>query len=154
MDKNRKEQRYKRIYKQIEELLKKSSDIQARMNTVVAVLHHKFDYFFWTGFYCLVDEKLVVRNYQGPVACMELAKDTGVCWAAINQKISIVVPDVEKFPGHIACDSRSKSEIVIPLKNMNNKIIGVLDIDSKELNSFDEVDKEELEKIVGLIYKK
>ena len=98
------------------------------------------------------DGKLIVKNYQGPVACMELAKDTGVCWAGINQQKSIIVPDVEQFPGHIACDSRSKSEIVIPLKNKKNEIIGVLDVDSNELNSFDEVDREELEKIVELIY--
>jgi L-methionine (R)-S-oxide reductase len=153
MDANKKRQRYQRIYKQIEELLKKSSDKVARMNTVASVLHHKFDYFFWTGFYCLVGGKLIVRNYQGPVACMELAKDTGVCWASINQKKSIVVPNVEEFPGHIACDSRSKSEIVIPLKNHHGTIVGVLDIDSKDLNSFDEVDREELEKIVDLVYK-
>lgn len=152
MDSNKKRQRYQRIFTQIEGLLKKSSDPLARMNTVVAVLHHKFDYFFWTGFYGLVDGKLIVRNYQGPVACMELAKDTGVCWAGINQKKSIVVKNVEDFPGHIACDSRSKSEIVVPLKNKNNEIVGVLDVDSKDLNSFDETDREELEKIVGLIY--
>lgn len=152
MDANKKRQRYQRIYKQIQELLKKSNDPQARMNTIVAVLHHKFDYYFWTGFYCLLDGILTVRNYQGPVACMELAKDTGVCWAGINQQKSIVVPNVEEFPGHIACDSRSKSEIVIPLKNEKKEIIGVLDVDSKDLNSFDEVDKEELEKIVDLVY--
>lgn len=153
MEANKKRQRYQRIYKQIEDLLKKSNNPLARMNTVVAVLHHKFDYFFWTGFYCLTDGKLIVRNYQGPVACMELAKDKGVCWTGINQKQSIIVPNVEEFPEHIACDSRSKSEIVIPLKNQNNEIIGVLDVDSNELNSFDEVDQEELEKIVDLIYK-
>ncbi len=130
----------------------KSDNILARKNTVVAVLHNKFDYFFWTGFYCLKNEKLIVSAYQGPVACMELEKGTGVCWASINQQKSIIVPDVEKFPGHIACDSRSKSEIVIPLKNNNGDIVGVLDIDSTELNSFNEIDKEELEKIVDLIY--
>lgn len=152
MDAIKKRQRYERIYKQINQLLEKSNDPQARMNTVVAVLHHKFDYFFWTGFYCLVDGNLIVRNYQGPVACMELTKDTGVCWAGINQKQSILVPNVEEFPGHIACDSRSKSEVVVPLRNKENEIIGVLDVDSKDLNSFDEVDKEELEKIVALVY--
>lgn len=152
MQEDKKRARYQRVYNQIKELLKKSNDPQARMNTVVAVLHHKFDYFFWTGFYCLVGSKLIVRNYQGPVACMELAKDTGVCWAGINQQKSIVLANVEEFPGHIACDSRSKSEVVVPLKNEKGEITGVLDVDSKELNSFDEVDKEELEKIVDLIY--
>jgi GAF domain-containing protein len=152
MDKEKKRQRYQRLHKQIKELLKKSANINARMSTVVAVLHHKMEYFFWTGFYLLQDGELIVSQYQGPVACMELEKDTGVCWAGINQQKTVVVPDVEKFPGHIACDSRSKSEIVVPLLNKNAEIVGVLDVDSKELNSFDEVDKEGLESIISLIY--
>lgn len=152
MDKKKKRQRYQRLHKQIKELLKKSTNINARMSTVVAVLHHKMEYYFWTGFYLLQDGELIVSQYQGPVACMELEKDTGVCWAGINQQKTIVVPDVEKFPGHIACDSRSKSEIVVPLINNKAEIVGVLDVDSKELNSFDEVDKEGLESIIGLIY--
>jgi len=82
---------------------------------------------------------------------MELEKDTGVCWTAINSQKSIIVPDVEKFPGHIACDSRSKSEIVIPVRDKHNKIYGVFDIDSDKLNNFDETDTEWLEKIVKLI---
>lgn len=83
---------------------------------------------------------------------MELKKDTGVCWASINQQKTIIVPDVEKFPGHIACDSRSKSEIVVPVKDTQGQIIGVLDIDSDKLNTFDEADAAGLEKIVRLIY--
>ncbi len=145
-------QKYERIYIQLKELLKKSNDIDARMCSVVAVLHHKIDYNFWTGFYCLNDGKLIVKTYQGPVACMELKKDDGVCWAAINTKETIIVADVEQFPGHIACDSRSKSEIAVPLKNNIGEIVGVLDIDSKELNSFDKVDADCLLKIVALIY--
>ena len=152
MEINKKQQRYQRIYKQIKELLTKSTDIQARMNSVVAILHHKFDYYFWTGFYCLENNKLIVRNYQGPVACMELARNIGVCWTGINQKKSIIISDVHNFAGHIACDARSKSEIVIPFKNQAGQIVGVLDVDSKELNSFDETDRDELEKIVALIY--
>lgn len=85
---------------------------------------------------------------------MVLAKNTGACWAGINRGETIVVPDVESFPGHIACDSRSKSEIVVPLKDANGQVIGVLDVDSKELNSFDETDAGWLEKIVGLVYEK
>lgn len=145
-------QKYERLYIQLKELLKKSNDIDARMCSVVAVLHHKIEYNFWTGFYCLNDDKLIVKTYQGPVACMELKKDVGVCWAAINAKETIIVADVEQFPGHIACDSRSKSEIVVPLKNNIGEIVGVLDIDSKDLNSFDNIDAEWLQKIIDLIY--
>lgn len=152
MDKNKKQARYQRIYKQLEELLPKTSDPFARMSSIIAVLHHKIEYFFWTGFYFTKDDKLVVGQYQGPVACQELKKDTGVCWAVINQQKTIIVPDVEKFPEHIACDSRSKSEIVLPLKNQDGNIIGVLDVDSNEYNKFDEIDEHELTKILKLIY--
>jgi len=124
------------------------------MVTLLAVLHHKMDYFFWTGFYLLQEGKLQVGPYQGALACINLAKETGVCWAAINTKKTVIVADVEAFPGHIACDSRSKSEIVIPLKNQKNEIMGVLDVDSSELNSFDEIDAQWLEKIAGLVYRK
>lgn len=152
MDKKKKQGRYQRIYKQLEELLPKTNDPFARMSSIIAVLHNKMEYFFWTGFYFLKDDKLIVGQYQGPVACQELKKNTGVCWAGINQQVAIVVPDVEQFPGHIACDSRSKSEIVIPLKNKEGNIIGVLDVDSNEYNQFDEVDELELTKILNLIY--
>lgn len=149
----KKEGRYQRIYKQIQDLMVKSKDPSARMSTISAILHHKMSDFFWTGFYLLTDDnRLVVRTYQGPVACMELEKDKGACWAAINSNKKQIIPDVEAFPGHIACDSRSKSEIVIPVKNSQNKIIGVIDIDSDIHNTFDEIDGKYLEKIVGLIY--
>ncbi len=142
--------RYKRIAKQLEELFVKTDDFQARMATSCALLQHKFSYFFWTGFYILKEGKLTVQTYQGPVACLVLKENVGVCWASINQKSSIIVSDVEKFPGHIACDSRSKSEIVIPLIK-NEQVIGVLDVDSKDLDSFDEDDRKGLELIVDLI---
>lgn len=152
MDIAKKEGRYSRVYDQLVELLKKSEDTTARMCTISSVLKHKFDYFFWCGFYCLTpDGRLVVRTYQGPVACMELKKDVGVCWAGVNQAKSVLVPDVEQFPGHIACDSRSKSEVVVPVFNRKNEVIGVLDVDSSELNSFDEVDTKWLEKIIALL---
>ncbi len=146
-----KSKRYQRIYEQLQQLLLKSEDTEARMCSIVALLHHKMDQVFWTGFYCLRNDKLIVRTYQGPIACMELKKDTGVCWASINSNKTIVVADVEKFPGHIACDSRSKSEIVVPLRDKTGKTIGILDIDSKELNTFDETDALWLEKIVNLV---
>ena len=153
MDKLKKKNRYQRIYKQLQTLIEPHDNYIAAMATINAVLYHKFDNYFWTGFYLLLNEKLIVGPYQGPVACIKLKKNIGVCWAGINQKKTIIVPDVHDFPGHIACDSRSNSEIVVPLNNKDGKIVGVLDVDSKDLNSFDEVDKEELEKIVRLIYK-
>lgn len=153
MDEKKKKGRYQRINKQLEDLFKKSSTVQSRMATFNAVLYNKFDYYFWCGFYLLDKGKLMANSYQGPVACQELAKDSGVCWAALNQKKSLVVPDVDKFPGHIACDSRSKSEVVVPFRNEKGEIIGVLDVDSKDYNSFDETDARELEKLLNLIYK-
>jgi len=152
MDTNKKYKRYERLHHQIEGLIKNKDYLTANMATIVAVLHHKMDYFFWTGFYLLTDGELIVGPYQGPVACILLKKDTGVCWAGIKMEESIVVPDVEAFPGHIACDSRSKSEIVIPIKDSSGRTIGILDVDSSSLNSFDHVDKEWLEKIVGLLW--
>lgn len=154
MDDNKKKGRYERIYNQLVDLMHKSSDKTARMCSVASVLHHKMKDFFWTGFYLLTaDGRLVVRTYQGPVACMELEKNIGVCWAGINFGNTQVVPNVEEFPGHIACDSRSKSEIVVPLRDKHGKIVGVLDVDSDKLNTFNNVDKLMLEKIVDLIYK-
>ncbi len=152
MEDIKKDGRYGRIYKQLQYLLVKSNNVQARMATIIAVLHHKMDYFFWTGFYLIEQGNMTVNSYQGPVACQILEKDKGVCWAAFNQKKTLVVEDVHSFPGHIACDSRSNSEIVVPLKNANGEIIGVLDIDSKEKASFSEVDALWLEKILELIY--
>lgn len=152
MEDKKKEGRYSRLYKQLEELVKKSDNASARMATIIAVLHHKMDYFFWTGFYLINDGKLTVNMYQGPVACQILEKDKGVCWAAFNQQKTIVVEDVHAFPGHIACDSRSSSEIVVPLKNADGQIIGVLDIDSKDKASFSNVDAVWLEKILELIW--
>ncbi|KPK85163.1 MAG: histidine kinase [Bacteroides sp. SM23_62_1] len=148
----KKEERYNRIYLQLKELLKSSPNEIARMATLVAVLHHKMDGFFWTGFYLLHDGDLMVGPYQGPLACQLLEKEKGVCWAAINSQKTISVPDVTKFQGHIACDSRSRSEIAVPLKNEKGKIVGVLDIDSKIPGHFDETDVINLEKIGELIY--
>lgn len=152
MEDKKKEGRYARIFKQLSELVLKSNNTQARMATLIAVLHHKMETFFWTGFYLLDDGKMTVNMYQGPVACQILEKDKGVCWAAFNKKETIVVDDVHLFPGHIACDSRSNSEIVVPFKNAQGKIIGVLDIDSKEKATFSEVDAKWLEKILSLVH--
>ncbi len=151
MKHDRKSGRYERMYKQLEELLTRTTNPIARMATITAVLYHKMDYFFWCGFYCLVDGDLTVGPYQGPLACQVLKKDTGVCWAALHSKRTLIVPDVEKFPGHIACDSRSKSEIAVPFTDSTGNIWGVLDVDSTSLASFDDIDREWLERIVGLM---
>ncbi len=149
-----KEQKYDRIYSQIEELTKKVENPASRMATICAVLHHKFDFCFWTGFYLLTDDnELEVACYQGPLACLRLRKNTGVCWAGINTAEAVVVDDVHDFEGHIACNPLSKSEIVIPLFN-GEKITGVLDIDSDRLKAFDDTDAFKLKKIVDLVYKK
>lgn len=146
-----KHRRYQRIEEQLSNLLDVTDDPIARMATVVALLHHKMDYFFWTGFYRLIDGELLVGPYQGALACQNLRKDSGVCWAAVNQNQTIVVPNVEEFPGHIACDASSKSEIAVPCRNGRGSVFGVLDVDSASLNSFDQVDAEQLTKIVALL---
>jgi GAF domain-containing protein len=151
MKTDKKKGRYERIYQQLKDLLTATDNMVARMATVAAVLHHKMDGFFWTGFYLLLEGELTVGPYQGPVACQVLASNTGVCWAGINQQKTIIVPDVEKFPGHIACDSRSRSEIVVPLRNQDGQVVAVLDVDSKQPGQFDEIDAAALERIVGLI---
>jgi L-methionine (R)-S-oxide reductase len=148
---NAKEARYNRVYTQIKELVTPVTNPYSRMATIAALLHHKMGSFFWTGFYLIDDGNLVVGPYQGPLACLKLKKDTGVCWSAINAQKTVIVANVEDFPGHIACSSLSKSEIVIPLFN-HGSVVGCLDVDSKTLNSFDDVDKEGLEKIVSLVY--
>jgi GAF domain-containing protein len=150
METERKAGRYERIYAQIEELLVKSNNPISGMATINAVLHNKMK-FFWTGFYLLQEGKLQVGPYQGALACIDLKKSNGVCWAAINRHETVIVPNVHDFPGHIACDSRSKSEIVVPVYNTEGQIVGVLDVDSEALNSFDEIDAIWLEKLVKLI---
>jgi len=147
----KKRARYQRIQHQIKDLVEKNEDLISRMATINALLYHKMPGFFWVGFYLLKNNKLVVGPYQGPLACLELPANKGVCWEGINAGRTVLVPDVHEFPGHIACDSRSKSEIVIPVRNSSNVIIGVLDIDSNLINNFDGVDAEELEKIIALL---
>jgi L-methionine (R)-S-oxide reductase len=154
MENQKKEGRYARLYAQIEELLEKSNNPISAMATIVAVLHHKMDYFFWTGFYLIQDGQLQVGPYQGPLACIHLKKDTGVCWAGINRKAIIIVPDVHAFPGHIACDSRSNSEIVVPVFDHSANVIAVFDVDSELINAFDQTDAMWLENITRLIYKR
>lgn len=143
--------RYARIYAQLKSLFSRTKNQTARMATIASLLHLKMPRFFWTGFYLLDRGELTVGPYQGPLACLVLEKKKGVCWAGILRRQTIVVPDVHKFPGHIACDSRSNSEIVVPLLDAKGEAWGVLDVDSRAFGAFSEVDAEWLEKIVGLI---
>ena len=152
MNNKKKEGRYQRIFVQLQELLKKTENPLARMASINAVLHHKMEHFFWTGFYLHKDGKLIVGPYQGPVACQELEKDKGVCWAAVNRGAPVVVADVHAFPGHIACDSRSKSEITLPVFDQDRAIQAVFDVDSDQTDSFSEVDRSSLEKILSLVF--
>jgi L-methionine (R)-S-oxide reductase len=151
MVEDRRQGAYARIYDQLEPLIReKSPNLLAGMATLCAVLHAKLKHHFWTGFYFTAgDDELHVGPYQGSVACQVL-KGKGVCLAAARSKAAVVVPDVEAFPGHIACDSRSKSEIVIPLIK-EGRVLAVLDIDSEKLAQFDEDDIEPLSRIVALL---
>ncbi|RLC68082.1 MAG: GAF domain-containing protein [Chloroflexi bacterium] len=143
--------RYERIYDQLKNLIEdKSPSLIAAMATTCAVLHHKMPHHFWTGFYFVAGEdELHVGPYQGAVACQVL-KGRGVCLHCVRTGQPVVVPDVEQFPGHIACDSRSKSEIVLPLKK-EERIVAVLDVDSDKLAQFDADDVAPLEKILSLL---
>jgi len=143
--------RYERIFNQLEELLQRTDNRIARMATVASILHHKMPHYFWTGFYIHTNNDLTVGPYQGPLACQVLEREKGVCWAGFLNKETIIVPDVQKFPGHIACDTRSNAEIVVPLLDDKGQVWGVLDVDSKTRNAFSLVDQHWLEKIVGLL---
>lgn len=144
--------KYDRLYEQIRTYVRTTGDIWARLATMEAVLHHKMQAFFWTGVYALVDDELIVRSYQGPVACQKLRHHTGVCWAAVNSGETVIVPDVELFPGHIACNSKSRSEIVVPIRDQSGKVFACLDVDSDLLNAFDQEDEAGLKKILSLLY--
>lgn len=144
-----KSDKYQELYKTIESVVSGESDQIANMANTAALLHEAFG-FWWTGFYIIKDEQLVLGPFQGPVACTRIGFGKGVCGTSWERRETIVVPDVHQFPGHIACSSLSQSEIVVPMFH-NGEIYAVLDIDSKDLATFDEVDKEWLEKIVTLL---
>lgn len=144
-----KSDKYQEVYKQIQSVVSGETDQIANMANTAALLHEAFG-FWWTGFYIVKDSQLVLGPFQGPVACTRIGFGKGVCGTAWERREIIVVPDVHKFPGHIACSSLSQSEIVVPMFH-NGEIYAVLDIDSKDLATFDEVDKEWLEKIVTLL---
>lgn len=144
-----KENKYQEIYKQIESVVSGETDRIANMANTAALLHEAFG-FWWTGFYIVKEDQLVLGPFQGPVACTRIGFGKGVCGTAWKKRETIVVPDVHQFPGHIACSSLSQSEIVVPMFR-GEGVYAVLDIDSKELSTFDETDKVWLERIVELL---
>jgi len=140
-------EKYQLLQQQIKALSAGETDQVAVMANVAAAIHLEMG-FWWTGFYRVQNGELVLGPFQGPVACMHIGYGKGVCGSSWKQGETIVVPDVEQFPGHIACSSESRSEIVVPVRSAEGEIIAVLDIDSKDLATFDEVDKQWLEEIV------
>lgn len=143
------EEQYRQLLPQLEGLLQGEEDIVANMANTAAALKEQFKW-WWVGFYVVKGDELVLGPFQGPVACTRIKKGRGVCGAAWEQAKTLIVPDVEQFPGHIACSSFSKSEIVVPIVK-NGIVTGVLDVDSEHLDYFDLTDQEYLEKIVGLL---
>lgn len=144
-----KQEHYEALLPQIKAVVEDEPDLIANMANVAAMLHETFG-FWWTGFYRVEGEELVLGPFQGPMACTRIRKGRGVCGTAWLKEATQVVPDVDKFPGHIACSSASRSEIVVPIFH-EGKVIAVLDIDSERLNTFDETDRQNLEKIVKML---
>jgi GAF domain-containing protein len=145
-----KAEKYRLLERQVAALLEGETDVIAKMANVAAVLHETFG-FWWTGFYRVAGDELVLGPFQGPVACMHIPFGKGVCGTAWKRNETVVVPDVEQFPGHIACSSASRSEIVVPVHGPDGAVTAVLDIDSDRLGTFDEEDRVWLEKIVTLL---
>jgi len=145
-----KEEKYQSLLPQIKGLLDGENDLIANMGNVCAALKYGMD-FFWVGFYLVKDEQLVLGPFQGPVACTRIHKGKGVCGSSWQRNEAIIVEDVEKFPGHIACSSLSRSEIVLPLHKADGSVAGVFDVDSSELASFDSTDELYLKQILSLL---
>lgn len=141
-------EKYKLLYNQIKSLIQNENDTIANMSNVAAIIHETFK-FWWTGFYRVINNELVLGPFQGPVACTRIGYGKGVCGTSWKEAKTIVVEDVHEFPGHIACSSASKSEIVVPIFK-DNQVVSVLDIDSENLATFDNIDKEWLERIIEL----
>lgn len=144
-----KEEQYRSLIPQIAALLYGETDLVANLANVCAALKEQFKW-FWVGFYLVKSNELVLGPFQGPVACTRIGKGKGVCGSSWEQAKTLIVPDVDAFPGHIACATASQSEIVLPLFH-NNEVVGVLDVDSEHLAHFDEIDAQYLEQIIGLI---
>jgi L-methionine (R)-S-oxide reductase len=148
-------ERYAAVAEEIAAVLAGEPNLTARMATVAAMLAASFDHYFWTGFY-VVDpdkaEELVVGPYQGTLGCLRIAFGRGVCGTAAATRVTQVVDDVEAFPGHIACDSRSRSEIVVPVIDADGRLLAVFDVDSEQLAAFDETDRQGLEGILAAVF--
>ena len=144
-----KEKQYQLLLKQAQALVEDETNLIANLSNLSSLIHFTFN-FWWTGFYFVEGKQLVLGPFQGPLACTRIPYGKGVCGTAWAERKTLVVPDVEQFPGHIACSSESRSEIVIPMFR-NGEVWAELDIDSRELGTFDETDKEWLERIVGVV---
>ena len=144
-----KTEQYESLLPQVKAVMDSSVDVIANMANMAAMLHETFG-FWWTGFYRVIGDELILGPFQGPLACTRIAYGRGVCGTAWKERRTVVVPDVEEFPGHIACSSASRSEIVVPVFQ-NGEITAVLDIDSDQLNTFDETDADYLEKVVSFL---
>lgn len=144
-----KEDKYVTLLPQIEAVIDGEPDIIANMANIASMIHETFQ-FWWTGFYRVIDNQLVLGPFQGPMACTRIKFGKGVCGTAWKEAQTIIVKDVDQFPGHIACSSASRSEIVVPLK-VNGEVVGVLDIDSEKLSNFDSTDQKWLEKVAVLL---
>lgn len=145
-----KEEKYQQLFPQIKALISNETDLIANLANISAALKETF-HFLWVGFYFVKNEELVLGPFQGPVACTRIKKGRGVCGKSWELNKTIIVPDVNKFDGHISCSSLSQSEIVIPLTNNNKDVMAVLDVDSEELNTFDTIDEKYLKQIIGLV---
>ena len=145
-----KKEKYELLLQQVESLIAGETNKVGVLANVSAAIHEAMG-FFWTGFYLVNDNELILGPFQGSVACYHIPYNKGVCGTAWARRQTVVVPDVEEFPGHIACSSLSRSEIVVPVFNASNEVVAVLDIDSKELSTFDEVDQYYLERIVRIV---
>jgi GAF domain-containing protein len=148
-----KEQKYKALLSQIDSLIIKEDNVMSSLSNLTAILKSTFERISWVGFYLYDGQKLYLGPFQGNLACTNIEIGKGVCGLAANNRETIVVPDVENFPGHIACDARSKSEIVVPIVK-NDELFGVLDLDSYAYNSFDDIDKTYLEKVIDYLVQK
>jgi GAF domain-containing protein len=148
-----KEQKYKALLSQIDSLIIKEDNVMSSLSNLTAILKSTFERISWVGFYLYDGHKLYLCPFQGNLACTNIEIGKGVCGLAANNRETIVVPDVENFPGHIACDARSKSEIVVPIVK-NDELFGVLDLDSYAYNSFDDIDKTYLEKVIDYLVQK
>ncbi len=145
-----KSERYTLLQKQVESLVAGESDRTANLANAASAIHEAFG-FWWTGFYLVKENQLVLGPFQGPVACTRIPYGKGVCGTAWERRQTVIVPDVEQFPGHIACSSESRSEIVVPVCDASGTVWAVLDIDSRELGTFDDTDRRYLEQLVGLL---